>query len=101
MWLIQILLPIHDNERRPFSPELFKKTTEELMGAFSGLTAYTRSPAEGLWRGDGPTTKDEIIVLEVMAPTAEHDWWKEYRHVLESRFRQQSVIVRAQRIELL
>jgi hypothetical protein len=102
MWLVQILLPIHDNEGRPFPRELFTKTTNELAKQFGGLTAYTRSPAEGFWEEDGSaTTKDEIIVFEVMATEIDRQWWQEYRRSLEARFGQDSVIVRAQQMEML
>ena len=47
MHLIHILLPLNDNEGRPYGRELF--VADELTEKFGGLTAHTR-PAEGLWK---------------------------------------------------
>ena len=48
MYLIQILLPLNDNQGRPVARELFRDVGSELTGRFGGLTAHTRAPAEGL-----------------------------------------------------
>ncbi len=52
-FLIQILLPTADNEGATFSDADFRKVSDELTERFGGLTAFTRSPAEGRWTG-GP-----------------------------------------------
>jgi hypothetical protein len=102
MYLVQILLPLHDNDGRPLPRELYRLVATELTERFGGLTAYTRAPAEGLWKEDAAqTVRDEIVVYEVMAATLERPWWREYRAVLESRFRQEQVVVRAQATRLL
>ena len=102
MHLIQVLLPLYDNDGRPLSKELFRAVAAELTDRFGGLTAYTRAPAEGLWK-DGPasTTRDDIVIYEVMADRLDRDWWKKYRSELEGRFRQDQVVVRAQAVEVL
>ena len=53
MHLIQILLPLNDNEGAPFDPDLYRDVREELSSRFGGLTAFTRAPAEGHWEDDG------------------------------------------------
>ena len=69
---------------------------------FGGLTAYTRAPAEGLWKEDEDrTSRDEVVIFEVMAEELDRSWWQQYRRGLEARFRQEQVVVRAQEIELL
>jgi hypothetical protein len=49
MQLVQILLPLLDNEGRRFQPAAYERIRAELIGQFGGLTAFTRAPAEGLW----------------------------------------------------
>src|SRR3954451_2278962 len=102
MYLIHILLPLNDNEGRPYGRELFRAVADELTDRFGGLTAQTRAPAEGLWKeGSSGTSKDEIVLYEVMADELDAGWWKKYRRGLERRFRQEQVVVRAQEIRLL
>lgn len=102
MHLIQILLPLYDNASVPQPAELFEKTREELIGRFGGLTAYTRAPAKGLWQEDASTTlHDDIVIYEVMTESLDDAWWRTYRGMLEQRFRQEAIIVRAQPITLL
>lgn len=47
MYLVEILLPLNDNEGRPFDSEKFSALRERLTERFGGLTAFTRSPAQG------------------------------------------------------
>jgi hypothetical protein len=51
MYLIQVLLPLKDNDGRPYEPEMFRGVADELTERFGGLTAHTQAPAEGLWKG--------------------------------------------------
>jgi hypothetical protein len=99
--LIQILLPIYDNAGAPLPRELFSKVREELTGAFGGLTAFTRAPAEGLWQDGSGTARDDIVIFEVMADALDEGWWRAYRDELERRFRQETVLIRAQETRLL
>jgi len=102
VFLIQILLPLFDNIGKQFERELFAETERELAGRFGGLTAFTRAPARGIWQDEHDRTRrDEIVVLEVMASAIDAPWWSQYRSTLERRFRQNSVVVRAEKIQLL
>ena len=101
MHLVEILLPLSDNSGARFGAELFARVREELVDRFGGLTAFTRSPAEGLWDEGGGRERDEILILEVMAATLDRDWWRGYRETLERRFRQDEVVIRASSIERL
>jgi hypothetical protein len=103
MYLVQLLIPIFDNERRRFSDADFRALRDELVDAFGGLTAYTRSTAEGLWR-DGESDRayrDEIVVYEVMCEHVDRAWWSTYRASLERRFRQDELVIRVQEVERL
>jgi hypothetical protein len=100
--LVQILLPLYDNDGAAFPRAHYELVKAELTGAFGGLTAYTRAPAEGRWREEGETTqRDDIVVYEVMAETIDAAWWRRYRADLERRFEQERLVARAQEIRLL
>ena len=101
MFLVEILLPLRDNEGEPFGQALFAQVREELVERFGGVTAFTRSPAEGVWEEGGGRSRDEIVVLDVMAETLDRDWWHDYRKTLERRFRQDEVVIRASEVERL
>lgn len=101
MHVVEILLPLWDNEGRRFPGPAFAEVRAELVETFGGLTAFTRSPAEGLWEDGGEVTRDEIVVFEVMAEAIDRAWWGEYRRRLEQRFAQDSIVVRAREVTLL
>ena len=102
MHLVQILLPLYDNEQNPQPGDEFRRVRAELTERFGGLTVYTRAPAEGMWKlDDSHTTRDDIIIFEVMASQIDGNWWREYRHELEARFRQDVILIRAQETRLL
>lgn len=98
MKLIQILLPLRDNSGRKFDRGLFAEVHDQLIERFGGLTAYTRSPARGLWQSAGATKRDDMIIVEVMVKAFHRRWWREYRRALEKKFRQDEIVVRAQDI---
>ncbi|MDF3035693.1 MAG: hypothetical protein K0S28_967 [Paucimonas sp.] len=101
MHLIQILLPLYDNEGNRFDRDRYEEISSELVNRFGGLTAYTRAPAAGLWREEGEAVHDDVVIYEVMADNLDEAWWRAYRIMLEKRFRQQSLIVRATTIRQL
>ena len=96
MYLVQILLPLYDNEGRAFDRAEYVRLRKELADRFGGITAYTRAPASGVWKDEtGETTRDDIVIFEVMTRDLDRDWWTNFRKSLESHFRQESLIVRA------
>ncbi len=103
MHLVQILLPTTDNSGVELKP-LHQDVRHELTEHFGGLTAYSRSPADGIWKDSqaaGAAHHDQIIVYEVMTEALDVRWWHDYRKSLETRFRQMEVVVREQPIRLL
>jgi hypothetical protein len=96
MYLVQILVPLYDNEGQPFEPAEYVRLRSELADRFGGVTAYTRAPARGVWKDDsGETTRDDIVIFEVMTDDLDEAWWGAFRRELEARFRQDTLIVRA------
>jgi hypothetical protein len=101
MHLLQILLPVRDNEGKPFGPHPFEEVAWTLSKKFGGITSYSRAPAEGRWETSGRMQHDDVMVIEVMTAELDKTWWREFRKDLEAKFRQTQIIVRAQPIELL
>ena len=101
MHLIEILLPLTDNAGKRIEAEHFAKVREEMVASFGGLTAFTRSPAEGIWDEGGGRTSDNIVIFEVLVDELDRDWWRHYRQTLERMFRQDEIIIRAAKIERL
>jgi hypothetical protein len=101
MQLIQILLPLADNDGVPFPEALLRSLQEELTSRFGGLTAFSRAPAKGIWRQGGEKQQDDIVIVEVMAEALDHAWWREFRRRWEDSLRQDLLVVRAQSIERL
>ena len=100
--LVEILLPLRDNEGRRFDGALYAGLRERLVERFGGLTAFTRSPAEGLWEAEeGDRSRDAIVIFEVMADTLDRSWWRTLREELEARFRQDEIVIRATAAERL
>ena len=102
MHLIQILLPLYDNEGNPFTQNEFLRVRDELSERFGGITTYMRSPARGLWKETKETTvQDDIVIYEVMTADLDRAWWGKYRKHLTASFRQALLIVRVSEVELL
>ncbi|QQN62192.1 hypothetical protein JIR23_21635 [Bradyrhizobium diazoefficiens] len=101
MYLVEKLLPLSGNEGWPFDSEKFCRLRETLTERFGGLTAFTRSPAQGTTREGDKTVRDEIIVFEVLTEILDESWWISYRRRLETDFQQDKIIVRASAVTLL
>ena len=63
MHLVEILLPVADNEGQPFDAHKYAVVREELSRRFGGITAFTRAPAEGSSLAKGTAVHDDIIVV--------------------------------------
>jgi hypothetical protein len=102
MHLVQILLPIYDNEGNAIPKNAFHEVQRTLTETFGGVTAYSRAPAEGLWKeSPGSTTRDDIVVYEVMFDALDRRWWSKFREELRTQFRQEELVVRALECEQL
>jgi hypothetical protein len=100
--LVQLLLPLTDNDGERFDQQRFEAVRRELTQRFGGVTAYMRSPATGLWKKEsGAVDRDEVAIVEVMVETLDAEYWRDYRERLESAFGQQSLVCRAIAIEIL
>jgi len=101
MVLIQILLPLTDNQGRPFEGHVLTDLQQELTRRFGGFTAFTRAPAEGVWAHDGRKTRDDIVVVEIMVQTLDADWWRQLRARLENDLCQENIVIRSHPVHVL
>lgn len=101
MHLIEILLPLRDNEGRAFSAEKFSRIRQTLAERFGGVTAFMRAPAHGIDHDGGQLRQDDIVIIEVMTSSLETDWWGAYRQQLEADFAQDEIVIRASAITKL
>jgi hypothetical protein len=100
--LVQILLPTHTRDGAAVAPEQFARVRVEMTERFGGVTAYSRSPATGLWMNEDETIeRDQVIMVEVVAKDFDREWWASYRKQLETRFDQEEIHARALAIELI
>ena len=101
--LVQVLLPIYDEQGRAFPREAYGDLRRRRTERFGGLTAYSRAPAEGWWQPEPgrPARRDDVVIFEVLADELERDWWQALKGGLEARFRQDEILVRAQAVDVL
>ncbi|HEX6588612.1 MAG TPA: hypothetical protein VF039_06285 [Longimicrobiales bacterium] len=95
MRLVELLLPVRDNDGVAFGREPYDAVRRELTDAFGGVTAHLRAPAAGLWDEGDEVVRDDIVIFEVMVDDVDARWWRDYRVSLERRFRQDEIVIRA------
>lgn len=102
MQLLQIFLPLYDNNNQLFHKSLYDDVLTELKDQFGGVTFYRNTPAEGLWEDrTGKTNYDELIIAEVMIGELNKEWWKLFKQNLEQIFRQDEILIRCTLFEKL
>ena len=99
-YLVQLLLPLRMRDGSEVAGEMFAEVRIELTQRFGGVTAYSRSPATGLWkRTEAEVERDQVIMIEVVVDMFDRDWWSQYRDALAQRFDQDEIHARAIAIE--
>ncbi len=93
--VVQLLLPLLDSSGRPFPDGVMARIREELVSRFGGITAFSRTPAEGVWSNRGRKVRDEVILIEVMVDQLDTVWWGAFRERLEKTLQQQCILLRA------
>lgn len=102
MHLVQLFLPLTGPRGQAVSYGFFAQVTAELTERFGGLTAYTRSPASGLWSPDDRSAprQDDLVVFEVVVDSLDRTWWRQYVEQIEVSLAQQKLHVRCWPIDL-
>jgi hypothetical protein len=102
MHLVQVLLPMYDNDGQPFEKAHYLEVKTVFTEKFGGVTAYVTAPAEGAWRGpSGDPHHDQIVIYEVMTTRLDRPWWRKMRRELARTFRQEQLVIRTNPIEIL
>jgi hypothetical protein len=97
---VQLLLPLRTRGGADAPAELFAEVRDELTNRFGGVTAYSRSPATGLWkRTEAEVERDHVIMVEVLVESFDREWWLQYRDRLAHRFEQDEIHARAIPVE--
>ena len=94
--VVQLLLPLRDNDGAPFEAAVFTRIRTALTERFGGVTAYSRAPAQGAWKEDsGGVVRDDVVIYEVVVDTLDEEWWRAYGAELRRIFRQEEMMIRA------
>lgn len=101
MVLIQIFLPIKDNEGKDLPAQEYISLRTLLTEKFGGITTYSRSPARGIWKEKNRTNKDEIIIYEVLVKEMDMPWWKSLKEKLEATLSQEQILIRSWPCQLI
>jgi hypothetical protein len=94
MRLVELFLPADAK----FAPTR-RSLADELSRRFGGMTAFNRTPAQGLFEQGSERVEDEIIIFEVMTDDFEQEWWRALRARLERVFEQDAILIRVSIIE--
>ena len=99
--LVEVFLPLDRADGSEVSSEEIGGLIAGMADRFGGATAYTRAPAEGLWKPEGEIVRDRIIVVEIMVDQLDRRWWNDYRTRLQEAFLQDDILIRATSVERL
>jgi hypothetical protein len=94
MHVVEIFLPLDKGSGAPVAGEMIEGIVKGLADRFGGATAFTREPADGLWKRDAAIERDRIIIVEVVVRELDEGWWKDYQGRLEKDFEQDSIMIR-------
>lgn len=94
MKVVEVFLPLDTGGGAPVAVERIEEIVRDLADRFGGATAFTREPADGLWKRAASIERDRIIIIEVMAGSLDEAWWRGYRASLEREFEQTEILIR-------
>ncbi len=83
MQIVEVFLPLDTGSGIAIDAEVIEGIVGGLADRFGGATAFTRAPADGLWKQGSTMEKDRILIIEVMVSALDQAWWKDYRNKLE------------------
>jgi inorganic pyrophosphatase len=100
--LVELFLPLYDNQGKHFGTHKFKKIRDLLTDKFGGITEYTRNPASGFWKKDDEqTVKDMLLIIEVMCAEVDMDFWNNLKVKLLKSFQQDQIVIRCSEIHVI
>ena len=66
MFVVELFLPLARGDGMPVASAEIEGIVAGMADRFGGATAFTRSPAEGLWKEADEVEHDRIVIVEVM-----------------------------------
>ena len=94
MNVIKVFLPLDTGAGLPIPLETIEGLVKGLADRFGGATAFTREPADGLWKTQTTMQRDRIIIVEVVVDQVDQEWWRSYKQRLEQEFGQDEIMIR-------
>ncbi|PPK98941.1 hypothetical protein [Parapedobacter indicus] len=95
MKLVQVFVPLTDNDGNRFSESYFETLKSDLNEKFGGVTVYKQMPIEGFWKEtEKKTEKDVLAIFEVLVDVMDTPYWKQLKVQLETNFRQKDLLIR-------
>jgi hypothetical protein len=98
----EILLPRQFNDGSPVSEELLVDTVLEIEQRFGAVSSETQI-IRGLWRHEGQLHRDDLARIFVDVPDSRknHQFFKEFKERLKSRFQQIEIWITTYPVEVL
>jgi len=90
---LEILLPVANNNGKPFPKEMFSALEQELIKNFSGLTVYSSAPITGFWKPDQKVLQQQLMVYELFLREFDPTYWEKMKRKLEKKFNQTEVMI--------
>lgn len=86
----ELLIPLADNEGRPFPWPKIERVGNTLMERFEGCRCQPLAPHLGLWRYRGIVYREGLLLFTVDSPRADEslDWILAYKNRLKRQFSQ-------------
>jgi hypothetical protein len=101
MNLVEVFVPLNRGDGSQVDRNEIDELVRRLADRFGGATAFSRAPADGLWKDDSAMSHDRIVILEVMVDRVDRQWWTAFRKELEQDLQQEKLVVRSTLCELL
>jgi len=101
MHLVEVFVPLNRGDGSPVKPNEIQKLVRRLADRFGGATAFSRAPADGLWKESSAMSHDRIVIIEVMVDQLDRKWWTVLKEGLERDLQQEKLVVRCALCELL
>ena len=101
-YLAKIFLPVSDECRTNQVADSILAETDLLTARFGGATSFVHSAAEGYLKDSaGRSTKDVVVLIEVLVDQWDQPWWGIYKQDLDKRFQQQEILIRRLHCEVV
>jgi len=101
MYLVELFVPLERGDGSPIGPSEIQELVRRLAERFGGATAFSRAPADGLWKAGTALSHDRIVIVEVMVDQLDREWWTALKRELERDLQQDELVVRCALCELL